>query len=32
MHPTGAHVLKYVHPAAKMCTEGAGCTLNYEHC
>ena len=24
MHPLGAQVLKYVHPAAKMCTQGAG--------
>ena len=31
MHPPGAHVLKSVHPAAKMCTQGAGCTLNFEH-
>ena len=23
---------KCVHPAAKMCTPGAGCTLNFEHC
>ena len=24
-------VPKYVHPATKMCTPGAGCTLNFEH-
>ena len=28
----GAQVLKSMHPAAKMCTQGAGCTLNFEHC
>ena len=28
---TGFTGLKYVHPAAKMCTQGAGCTLNFEH-
>ena len=27
MHTPGAQVLKSVHPAAKMCTQGAGCTL-----
>ena len=21
-----------MHPAAKMCTQGAGCTLNFKHC
>ena len=21
-----------MHPAAKLCTPGAGCTLNFEHC
>ena len=31
MHPPGAQVLKYVHPAAKMCTQGAGCNLNFGH-
>ena len=25
------HVSKSVHTAAKMCTPGAGCTLNFEH-
>ena len=28
MHPA---ILKYMHPTAKMCTQGAGCTLNFEH-
>ena len=32
MHLPGAEVLKSVHPATKMCTPGAGCTLNFEHC
>ena len=32
MHPLGAQVLKSMHPAAKMCTQGAGCTLNFQHC
>ena len=32
MHLLGAQVLKPVHPATKMCTPGAGCTLNFEHC
>ena len=32
MHTSGAQVLKSVHPAAKMCTQGVGCTLNFEHC
>ena len=32
MHPKGAQVLKSMHPVAKMCTQGAGCTLNFEHC
>ena len=27
MHTPGAQVLKSVHSAAKMCTQGAGCTL-----
>ena len=32
MHATGAKVPKSMHPAAKMCTQGAGCTLyNFEH-
>ena len=32
MHMPGAQGLKSMHPAAKMCTPGAGCTLNFEHC
>ena len=32
MHTPGAQVLKVVHTAAKMCTQGAGCALNFEHC
>ena len=32
----GAHArctaLKTMHPALKSCTQGAGCTLNFEHC
>ena len=32
MHTPGAQVLKSVHPAAKLCTQGAGCTLYFEHC
>ena len=32
MHPPDAQVLKSMHPAARMCTQGAGCTLNFEHC
>ena len=32
MHPPGAQVPKSMHTAAKMCTQGAGCTLNFEHC
>ena len=32
MHTPGAQVSKCVHAAAKMCTPGAGCTLNFEHC
>ena len=32
MHTPGAQMLKSVHPAAKMCTGGAACTLNFEHC
>ena len=31
MHTPGAQVMKPVHPAAKMYTQGAGCTLNFEH-
>ena len=30
MHTPGAHVLKSVDPGDKMCTQGAGCTLNFE--
>ena len=32
MHTPGAQVSKSMHPAAKMCTQGAGCTLNLKHC
>ena len=32
MHTPGAQLLKTMHPAANMCTKGAGCTLNFEHC
>ena len=32
MHLPGAQVRKYVHPASKLCTPGAGCTLKFEHC
>ena len=32
MHLPGAQVLKYVHPATKMCTPGVGRTLNFRHC
>ena len=32
MHTPGAQVCKFAHPAAKRCTQGAGCTLNFEHC
>ena len=32
MHPPVAQVLKSTHPAAKMCTQDAGCTRNFEHC
>ena len=32
MHTPGAQGLKSVHLAAKLCTPGAGCTLNFEHC
>ena len=31
MHTPGAYVSKSMHPAAKRCTPGAGCTLNFEH-
>ena len=31
MHLPGAQVRKPVHPATKLCTLGAGCTLNFEH-
>ena len=31
MHPEGAQMLNSMHPAAKMCTQGAGCILNFEH-
>ena len=31
MHLLGAQVQRPVHPASKMCTLGAGCTLNFEH-
>ena len=31
MHSPGAQVSKCVHPAAKLCTPGAGCTLNFEY-
>ena len=29
---TGCTPPKIVHPAVKMCTPGAGCTLNFGHC
>ena len=32
LHTLGAQVMKSVHPAAKVCTPGAGCILNFEHC
>ena len=32
MHLSGAQVVKAVHLATKMCSLGAGCTLNFEHC
>ena len=32
VHSPGAQVSKCVHLAAKLCTPGAGCTLNFEHC
>ena len=32
MHLPGVEVIKPVHPATKMCTPVAGCTLNFEHC
>ena len=31
MHLPCAQLIKPVHPANKMCTPGAGCTLNFEH-
>ena len=31
MHLPGAQGLKSMHPAAIMCTQGAGCTLNFKH-
>ena len=31
MHTPGAQVSKYMNPAAKICTQGAGCTINFEH-
>ena len=31
VHLPDAHKFKSVHPAAKICTPGAGCTLNFEH-
>ena len=30
MYTPESRVNKDVHPAAKMCTQGAGCTLNFE--
>ena len=32
IHLPDSQVLKSAHPATKMCTPGAGCTLNFEHC
>ena len=32
IHTPGEQVSKPMHPAAKMCTQGAGCTLNFEDC
>ena len=32
MHIQGALVSKSMPPAAEMCTQVAGCTLNFEHC
>ena len=32
MHTLSAQVSKSMHPAAEMCTKGAGCSLNFEHC
>ena len=29
---TGCTALKIMHPALNSCTQGAGCTLNFEHC
>ena len=31
MNTPGAQVSKSMHPVAKMCTQGAGCTFNFEH-
>ena len=31
MYTPGAQVSKSKHPAAKMCTQGAECTFNFEH-
>ena len=31
MHMPGAQVSKSMHPAAKTCTQGAGCTLKDRH-
>ena len=31
MHTPDAQVMKYMHLAAKVCTAGAGCTLNFKH-
>ena len=32
MRSPGAQVPNCVHPTAKWCTPGAGCTLNFEQC
>ena len=32
MHLPGAQLPKPMHPAPKLCTPGAGCTLNFKHC
>ena len=32
MHLPGVQVITPLHPATKMCTPVAGCTLNFEHC
>ena len=31
MQTPGAQVSKSMHPAAKMCTQGTGCTHNFVH-